>query len=39
MLELRNVSFAVDGKQIIDHVSLTIKDHTCTVEESPHWRS
>ena len=31
MLELRNVSFAVDGKQIIDHVSLTIKDHTCTV--------
>lgn len=35
MLELRNVSFAVDGKQIIDHVSLTIKDHTCTVITGP----
>ena len=35
MLELRNVSFAVDGKQIIDHVSLPIKDHTCTVITGP----
>ena len=35
MLELRNVSFAVDGKQIIDHVSLTIKDHTCRVRSGP----
>lgn len=35
MLELSNVSFAVDGKQIIDHVSLTIKDHTCTVITGP----
>lgn len=31
MLELRNVSFEVDGKKILNNISLTMEDNRFTV--------
>ena len=35
MLELRNVSFEVDGKKILNNISLTMEDNTFTVITGP----
>ena len=35
MLELRNVSFEVDGKKILNNISLTMKDNRFTVITGP----
>ena len=35
MLELRNVSFEVDGKKIVNNISLTIEDNRFTVITGP----
>ena len=35
MLELRNVSFEVDGKKILNNISLTMEDNRFTVITGP----
>ena len=45
MLELRNVSFEVDGKKILNNISLAMEDNRFTVITGPtavgnqHWQS